>query len=70
MLPGPRKRRPSRSAKPPSGVLEVAVGVLVIALAVVIPLMLLLIVAWAAQGAYARRARTAALDAVEKRTTR
>jgi hypothetical protein len=51
-------------------VLEVAVGVLVIALAVVIPLMLLLIVAWAAGGAYARRARTAALDAVEKRTTR
>jgi hypothetical protein len=45
MLPGPRKRRPSRSAKPPSGVLEVAVGVLVIALALVIPLMLLLIVA-------------------------
>jgi hypothetical protein len=47
------------------GVLEVSVGVLVIAIAVLVPVTALLVVAWAARRAYLRRARNAALGAVE-----
>jgi hypothetical protein len=52
------------------GVLEVSVGALVIAIAVLAPVTALLVVAWAARRAYLRRARNAALGPVEKPTAR
>jgi uncharacterized protein DUF4349 len=52
------------------GVLEVAFGVLVVGIAVLLPLALVLATAWAGRRAYVRRARNAALGAVENVTGR
>jgi hypothetical protein len=52
------------------GVLEVVFGVLVIGLAVLVPVTLVLAAAWAGRRVYVRRARDAALGAVEKPTPR
>jgi hypothetical protein len=51
-------------------VLGVAAGVLVIGLAVLLPVTVMLALAWAARRTYLRRARNAALNAVEKPATR
>jgi hypothetical protein len=51
-------------------VLGVAAGVLVIALAVLVPVTLLLALVWTGRRVYLRRARNAALNAVEKPATR